>query len=157
MIRITADSNIYISALQFGGKPLRLLEQALRGEIEMAISPAILAETLRVLRDKFRLAPEELSEAEDYIRTCAKAVEPTETIDTVPSDPDDNRVLECAVAAGSDAIVTGDSHLLVLKSFRGADIVTVGVSLADSGTPSAEKPTMPEPQWVPKCPLLADG
>lgn len=127
MIRITADSNIYISALQFGGKPLRLLEQALRGEIGIAISPAILAETLRVLRDKFRLAPEELSEAEDYIRTCAKAVEPTETIDAVPSDPDDNRVLECAVAAGSDAIVTGDSHLLVLKSFRGADIVTVGV------------------------------
>jgi predicted nucleic acid-binding protein len=44
----------------------------------------------------------------------------------VPSDPDDNRGLECAVAAGSDAIVTGDSHLLVLKQFRGADIVTVG-------------------------------
>ena len=126
MIRITADSNIYISALQFGGKPLRLLEQAIRGEIEIAISPAILAETLRVLRDKFRLAPEELGEAERYIRTCAKAVGPTETIDAVPSDPDDNRVLECAVAAGSDAIVTGDSHLLVLREFRGADIVTVG-------------------------------
>jgi hypothetical protein len=44
VIRITADSNIYISALQFGGKPLRLLEQAIR--IEIAISPPILAETL---------------------------------------------------------------------------------------------------------------
>lgn len=93
MIRITADSNIYISALQFGGKPLRLLEQAIRGEIEIAISPPIVAETLRVLRDKFQLAPEELGEAARYIRTCAQAVEPTETIDAVPSDPDDNRVL----------------------------------------------------------------
>ena len=46
MIRVTADSNIYISALQFGGTPLRLLELALKGEIEIAISPAILNETL---------------------------------------------------------------------------------------------------------------
>ena len=81
MIRSTADANIYISALQFGGKPLRLLEQAIRGEIEIAISPAILAETPRVLRDKFQLAPEELGEAERYVRTCATSVEPVETIE----------------------------------------------------------------------------
>ena len=87
MIRSTADANIYISALQFGGKPLRLLEQAIRGEIEIAISPAILAETPRVLRDKFQLAPEELGEAERYVRTCATSVEPVETIERGPERP----------------------------------------------------------------------
>ena len=46
-------------------------------------------------------------------------------IDTVPTDPDDKRVLECAVSAGSQTIVTGDDDLLRLVGFRGIEIVTV--------------------------------
>jgi uncharacterized protein len=53
--RVTADSNIWVSALIWGGNPLRLLEQALQGEIELAVSPAILNETLRVFREKFHM------------------------------------------------------------------------------------------------------
>lgn len=125
MNRVTADSNIWISALIFGGKPLQLLELALAGEIELGISAALLDETLRVMRDKFKRIPEQLQQAEGYITAITKRVSPTETIDAVPSDPDDNEVLECAVAAGSDTIVTGDADLLRLGSFRGMDIVRV--------------------------------
>ena len=78
MKRITADSIIYVSALQFVGKPLRLLELALQGDVEIAISAAILGEPLRVLRDKFLLSPDDLAEAEGYILRCAKLVTPTE-------------------------------------------------------------------------------
>ena len=46
------------------------------------------------------------------------------TLDVVPSDSDDNRVIECALKARSDTIVTGDTVLLVLGSFRGIRIVT---------------------------------
>ena len=53
MIRGTADSNIYISALHFGGPPDRLLDLARTGVIELTISDDILAEVTRVLRDKF--------------------------------------------------------------------------------------------------------
>ena len=45
-------------------------------------------------------------------------------LDVVLTDPDDNRVLECALKAGSDAVVTGDTDLLVLGSFRGISIQT---------------------------------
>ena len=41
------------------------------------------------------------------------------------ADPTDNRLLECAVAAGSHVLVTGDRHLLALGSFRGIDVMTV--------------------------------
>ncbi|MFQ5691273.1 MAG: putative toxin-antitoxin system toxin component, PIN family, partial [Gemmatimonadota bacterium] len=41
-----------------------------------------------------------------------------------PEDPSDNRVLECAVAAGVDWIVSGDRHLLTLRVFRGIPIRT---------------------------------
>ena len=62
MRRVTADSNILISALRYGGKPLTLLELALDGRFELFISDEILEETLGVLRDKFKRAPEELAE-----------------------------------------------------------------------------------------------
>jgi putative PIN family toxin of toxin-antitoxin system len=120
--RVTADSNIYISALMFGGKPLQLLEMALDGEVELAISEAILTETLRVLRDKFHRTPDQLQDAERFITAITRHVSPTEPVDAVPTDPDDNRVLECAAAARSAVVVSGDADLLRLGSFRGASI-----------------------------------
>jgi len=48
----------------------------------------------------------------------------------VDADPSDNRILECAVAADVEVIVSGDKHLLALGSFRGIPIQRVGEFLA---------------------------
>ncbi len=53
MLSVTVDTNIYISAFKFGGPSLRLLRLAVEGKLEIAISPPIMDETLRVLREKF--------------------------------------------------------------------------------------------------------
>lgn len=99
MQHVTADSNIFVSALLFGGKPLALVELARDGHIELAISDDILTETLRVLREKFHRTLEQLQADEALIAAVTTRVRPTEKIDAVQSDPDDNRVLECALAA----------------------------------------------------------
>lgn len=125
MYRVTADSNIYVSAIVFGGKPLTLLEMALERQIELAISDALLSETLRILRDKFHRTPEQLEDADRFIQTITRHVYPTERLDAVPTDRDDNRVLECALKAGSDVIVSGDTDLLRLGTFQGIDILRV--------------------------------
>ena len=65
MVGVTADSNVYISALNFGGAPDRLLDIARAGEIEIHISDDILSESLRVLRVKFRWNDEALALAKD--------------------------------------------------------------------------------------------
>jgi len=44
-------------------------------------------------------------------------------LQVVPRDPDDNMVLECALAGNAQYIVTGDKDLLVLKKFREIQIV----------------------------------
>ena len=67
MRRITCDSNIYISALNFGGKPLKVLELARAGQIENAISNAIITETSRVLFAKFYWTTEDIRDAIDQI------------------------------------------------------------------------------------------
>ena len=59
------------------------------------------------------------------IATFTKRAAPTETLDVVKDDASDNRIVECAVTAGSDVIVSGDKHLLALGSFRGIEVMTV--------------------------------
>jgi predicted nucleic acid-binding protein len=67
----TADSNIWISASSFRGKPRRLIEMADTGEIRLDISEAILEEVLRVLRDKFLWAPDALWEGKAQVNAIA--------------------------------------------------------------------------------------
>ena len=54
MLRVTADTNVIISSLNFSGNPRHVLEMAEDGAIHLAVSDAILDEVERVLRrDKF--------------------------------------------------------------------------------------------------------
>ena len=63
-MRATLGTNIYVSALHFGGKPMQLLQMGLEGEFDLAVSQAILDETLRVLREKFGWSADDLRDAE---------------------------------------------------------------------------------------------
>ena len=136
MKRVVADTNVLVSALQFGGKPKQLLDLAIDGQVDLAASEAIIAEALRVLRDKFERAPEWVAEADRHLRVIIRLVEPTESIRAIQPDPTDDRILECAVAAEAGVIVSGDAHLLGVGSFRGIRIQRVAEflgSLEDRG------------------------
>ena len=122
MIGVTLDSNVYISALEFHGIGARLLLMARAGAIRIDTSAAILSETMGVLRDKFGWDGYRLRFGQEALRKLARVVEPTTTIE-VADDPDDNRILECAVEAGSDFIVTEDKDLLRLGSYGGIPIM----------------------------------
>jgi putative PIN family toxin of toxin-antitoxin system len=126
VISSTADTNIYVSALAIGGKPIELLRLANAGKIELAVSDAILDEIATVLaRPKFGWSAERIQDARQAIRKLARHVTPTERVEAVKDDPTDNIILECAQAAGSDYIVSGDKHLLRLKQFGNAPILKI--------------------------------
>ena len=124
MPRIVADTNIYISALNFAGTADKVLTLGRAGLIEIYISPAILDEIGGVLARKFRWSAARVREARAAIGQFTVLVHPQESVSVVREDEADNRILECALAAGADAIVTGDHHLLQLRRFRGARITT---------------------------------
>lgn len=65
---------------------------------------------------KFRFSKKIVNALMREVEDMAELVEPKEKIAAVPDDPQDNRVLECAIEAGSDIIISGDSHLLALQS-----------------------------------------
>jgi putative PIN family toxin of toxin-antitoxin system len=125
VITVTADTNIYVSGLQFGGIPLTFLDHARAGGFRLAVSDPLLAEIREVLHIKFSWSEEEATIALSQLDGCSVHVHPTETLDAVPGDLDDNRILECAVAAQADFIVSGDNHLLRLANYRSIRIVKV--------------------------------
>jgi predicted nucleic acid-binding protein len=54
----------------------------------------------------------------------ALIVYPTKKHQIVAGDPDDDAVVDCAVEAGADVIVSGDSHLTGLRQVEGIPVVT---------------------------------
>ena len=122
MISATLDSNIYVAALEFGGIGARLLGMARSRLIRIDTSDVILAEVRGVLRDKFGWDGYRLHFANLELRTLAQIVTPIPAL-SVTDDPADNRILECAIAAGSDCIVTHDKDLLWLREYGGVQII----------------------------------
>ena len=127
MLSVTADTNIYISALNFGGLPRRFLNLAeTGGAFRLAISDAIVVEIGKVLRgEKFRWPEEEIWKAQRQISKFTDHVAVMETLNIVTVDPADNRILECAMAAESDYVVTGDDHLLRLRRYNNVRLLKV--------------------------------
>jgi putative PIN family toxin of toxin-antitoxin system len=102
---------------------MRLLHMAVNGDIEIAVSQPIIEELIRVLREKFGWDGYRLHDARQQILGFARLVTPDRTLDVVKEDEPDNRILECAVEAGSDFIISADKDLLPLGSYAGASIL----------------------------------
>jgi putative PIN family toxin of toxin-antitoxin system len=124
MTRVVADTNIYISALMFGGLPGVLLDLGLMQAFRLVISPALLDELEDKLRVKFGVLAQDAAAIRVKLESAGDLIDPAIVLDVVTDDPDDNRVLECAVAGRADYIVSGDRHLLKLKEHAGIPILT---------------------------------
>jgi putative PIN family toxin of toxin-antitoxin system len=130
VLKVVLDTNILISAILFGGKPRQILEKAIRGEIRLCLSEPILEELKGVLqRSKFDYSPEMIQFILTELTGIADVVNPSEMIDLVLEDPDDNRILECAVEAGANYIITGDIHLLKLSRYRNIGVLNAAAFL----------------------------
>lgn len=102
-----------------------MIDMAEAGEVRLAISDDIIKEVRRVLRGKFHWSTEALEDLEGEVRRFAEHVKPSQAVEVIRDDPSDNRILECAAAANSDFIVSGDQHLLRLGHHGNARIVKV--------------------------------
>ena len=92
------------------------------GTIRIDISDHIEAELVRVLREDFAWEGYRLHFMRERLARITHRIAPTRTVRVV-DDPDDDRIIECALAAGSDCIVTNDKALLRLKEFEGIQII----------------------------------
>ena len=124
-MRLVFDTNVYVSAFVIPGRRSDLaFRLALRDTFELVVSREILAELRRKLASKFGLEETELDRVERTIMEAAVLVEPRVKLGVLRDEPD-NRILECAVVTEASGIVTGDRHLLKLRTYEGIGIMTV--------------------------------
>lgn len=134
------DSNVFSSGFLFGGPPARLLGHAVVGSVQCFTSLPILDEVREVLqRPKFGLSPDQALSLIQELHDLCQVVTPKERVRAVAADTDDNAVLECALAAAADLVVSGDSHLLDLEEWSGIGIVTPAAALKRIEGPSSPR------------------
>jgi len=124
-MKVVFDTNTLISAAIAKGKPRKLLLMALAKEFVLVSSKELLEELEEVIaRPKFKLTSEEVSKFVSIVRKTVKIVKVKSSFRIVNEDQDDDKVLNTAYDGKADYIVSGDRHLLKLKTFKGIKIVT---------------------------------
>lgn len=101
----------------FGGLPGSFLDLAFVESFRLVTSPNLL--------DELEVSPKDADLIRARLESTALVVKPDMTLAIIEDDPDDDRVLECAITGKADYIVSGDRHLLKLGSYEGIPIMTV--------------------------------
>ena len=131
-MRVVLDTNVIVSGLNFPGNERLVLDLARRGRFDLYLSHFILQEVAGVLDRKFGWSEERSSQALRMLREAATVIEPRRLPEVIEGSHADNRILECAVEASSDYLVTGDRrHLLPLEKYGSARIANAPSFLAE--------------------------
>ena len=124
-MKITLDTNFLISSTQWTYSVAnKVLRKMIDKNVELYTTDEILAEFGNVLTRDFKHEKEYIEGLIGSIITYVKIVKPILKVDIVNEDPDDNKILECAVASHSDYILTYDKHLLNIKNYKEIKIIT---------------------------------
>ncbi|MDP2971387.1 MAG: putative toxin-antitoxin system toxin component, PIN family [Deltaproteobacteria bacterium] len=119
------DTNVLLAAFITEGICSKILVRGRKRQFHLILCPVILREFERVLIKKFSITR---NEARSILQIVSEAmhsvVSPSQSVQGICRDPDDDSILACALEAGADYLVTGDVDLLELKIFKGIRIVT---------------------------------
>ncbi|MBI4403912.1 MAG: putative toxin-antitoxin system toxin component, PIN family [Deltaproteobacteria bacterium] len=126
---VCLDSNIYVSAIGFGGKPLAVVELALKKEFLVIISPHILNEVRKNLIHKIGIKGSAIDRFVENISEVAVFFTPTGSV-AILHDSEDNKVIETALMGFANVLVTGDKAIAQLKSVGDLKVETTSTFLA---------------------------
>ncbi|MFY9484459.1 MAG: putative toxin-antitoxin system toxin component, PIN family [Patescibacteria group bacterium] len=133
---VVLDTNVIVSALLWKGAPRAIFDLAEQGTISIATSKSIIDELTKVLdypRLHDAIARHGLVKnqiIERFVDLVDKIEEEDYPIGVIQEDPDDDKVLSCAAATLANYIVSGDQHVLKLKSFMYTQILSPADFLA---------------------------
>ena len=123
-MRAVLDTNVVMSAIFFGGTPLKIIRAAFAKKVELVASKAVLSEYREVAERLHEQFPSvnyrrPLAILESKL-TMVRAVALGEAI---CRDPDDDAILACAIGGNARVVCSGDGDLLSLDGFRGLEIM----------------------------------
>lgn len=118
------DTNILFSGSVWKGNPYHCLELARSGQVEGITCQEILDELTEKLAIKLNFSNTQLTETVTDILGFLKLITIPNTLKIIPADPDDDKVIECAMIGRATHIVTGDRrHLLTMGRYQDIEII----------------------------------
>lgn len=123
-MKVVLDTNALISSTIWDGSANKTLRLLISKNAKFYSSKAILDEYEKVIRRDFPQLIGQLPKLMENIISFSILAEPSIRLDAVKEDPDDNRIIECAVASKAEFILTYDKHLLKLKEYENVKIFT---------------------------------
>ena len=123
-MKIAVDTNFLISATQWDySVSYKLLLKLIRNNDTIFSTKEILDEFAEVLERDFLYSKEDIKSIVEKVLQFLTLVTPSNKIDIVKEDVDDNKIIECAVESKAEYIISYDKHLLKLKDFQGIKMV----------------------------------
>ena len=123
-MKIVIDTNVFISAVFFGGLPLKVIQSVISKQNDAYISPEIWDEYNDVIERMTKKYPSRLKQQLiDEVFKIFKVIIPSSEI-SICRDPDDDKFISCAIDAGCMYIVSGDDDLLSLGNVEDVTICT---------------------------------
>lgn len=124
MHRVVLDTNVIISSIFWKkGNPHKIVLLALEQKIQNFTSQNMVNELVKVLMFDFKQPDQFVERQVNLLLAYSQITEPKFKANIVPEDPKDNMIIECALSADADYIITGDKHLLKLKEYKGIKIL----------------------------------
>lgn len=130
MHRVVIDTNVLISGIiQKSGFPYKVVKLWEEGTIVLITSLSMIKEAEKVLnypkiKKKYSLGEGKIKKTVLNLLRYSVLIDNPPSLGVIKEDPDDNKVLSTALKGKADYIVSGDSHLLCLKTYKGLEIVT---------------------------------
>lgn len=123
-LKVVMDTNVFVSGVFFSGPPYQILKAWQSGEFELVVSHEILDEYRRVGEILGEEHPAiDLKPFLNFVLEHAKVYQPAALKEPVCEDPDDDKFFACALASGSEVIISGDKHLLKVSGYQGIQVL----------------------------------
>ena len=123
-MKIAVDTNFLVSATQWDYSiSHNLLQKLIRSNTEIFSTREILDEFAEVLKRDFEYNDEEIRNIIEKVLQFLTLVIPNNKVEIIKEDPDDNKIIECAIESEAEYIISYDKHLLNLKEYHGIKII----------------------------------
>ncbi|HLD19611.1 MAG TPA: putative toxin-antitoxin system toxin component, PIN family [Candidatus Nanoarchaeia archaeon] len=135
MKRVTLDSNVWLSGLIWKSEAAKILALAEKKEIALFCSKEILFEIAEVLNRERKFAIKNQDAAKEAIEKIIRLSSDTQIIirtGIIHEDPNDNKIIDCAVNSKSEYLITYDKHLLKLQKYKRIKILHPTEFIKDS-------------------------
>jgi putative PIN family toxin of toxin-antitoxin system len=123
-MRVVIDTNVFISAIVFGGKPRRVINLVADDSVTLIMAEAIITEIRRIIVSKFPNFLEDLMRVEKLLEQDAEWVKLGFNTERITRDPNDDKFIETALIGSCHYIISGDKDLLDLKEYMGIKILS---------------------------------